>query len=84
MVIRFLKIVKNSKRTPVLVHCQHGSDRTGTMCAIYRIVFQGWSKEKAIQEMTQGNYGFHKIWVNLPKWIEALDIKQIKKDINKK
>lgn len=52
-VVRFLQIVTNPKRTPVLVHCLHGADRTGTMSAIYRIAIQGWSKEEALQEMTQ-------------------------------
>ena len=79
-IIRFLQIVKNPKRTPVLVHCQHGADRTGTMCALYRIAVQGWTKEQAINEMTKGGFGFHKIWKNLPNWIKNLDIEAIKKE----
>ncbi|MBU4036170.1 MAG: dual specificity protein phosphatase family protein, partial [Proteobacteria bacterium] len=51
-VVRFLQIVTNPNRTPVLLHCLHGADRTGTMCALYRIVVQGWTKEEAIREMT--------------------------------
>ena len=78
--VRFLKLVSDSARTPALVHCQHGSDRTGAMCAIYRVAVQGWSKEEAIREMTQGGFGFHRIFVNLPKWIKALDIDQIRKE----
>jgi protein tyrosine/serine phosphatase len=46
-VVRFLQIVTNPKRIPVLVHCQHGSDRTGTICAVYRIAVQGWTKKEA-------------------------------------
>ncbi len=49
--VRFLKIVSDPAKTPVLVHCQHGADRTGTMCAIYRVAVQGWSKEEALREM---------------------------------
>ena len=79
-VVRFLQIVTNSKNKPVLVHCHHGADRTGTMCALYRIVVQGWTKEAAIREMTKGAYGFHKIWANLPAWIEKLDIESLRKD----
>ena len=71
---RFLEIVTDPKRTPVLVHCQHGADRTGTMCAMYRIVVQKWTKEEAIREMTEGGYGFHEVWANLPEWIDKLDI----------
>lgn len=68
-VVRFLQIVTNQKRTPVLVHCLHGADRTGTMFALYRIVAQGWTKEAAIREMTEGGFNFHAVFDNLPKWI---------------
>jgi len=78
-VIRFLQIVTNPKRTPVLVHCQHGADRTGLMVAIYRIVVQGWSKEDAAREMTEGGFGFHEVWINLIPWLDALDIDRIRK-----
>ncbi|XVO87542.1 dual specificity protein phosphatase family protein [Pseudomonas palleroniana] len=42
---------------PVLMHCKHGSDRTGLMAAMYRVVVQGWSKEDALNEMTLGGFG---------------------------
>lgn len=77
--VRFLKVVTDPEQAPVLFHCRHGADRTGTMCAVYRIAVQGWTKEAAIREMTQGGYGFHEIWINLPKWIMALDIEKLKK-----
>jgi len=77
--VKFLQIVTNPKRSPVLVHCQHGADRTGTMCALYRVTVQGWSKEEALKEMTQGGFGFHGIWENLIQWINGLDIETIKK-----
>jgi protein tyrosine/serine phosphatase len=77
--VRFLKIVTDPRRSRVLVHCQHGADRTGTMCALYRIAVQGWTKEEAIREMTQGGFGFHEIWKNLPNWFENLDIEAIQK-----
>jgi protein tyrosine phosphatase (PTP) superfamily phosphohydrolase (DUF442 family) len=77
--VKFLQIVINPKRSPVLVHCQHGADRTGTMCALYRVAVQGWSKEEASKEMMQGGFGFHGIWENLIQWINGLDIEGIKK-----
>jgi len=77
-VIRFLRIVTDSSQTSVFVHCQHGADRTGTMCAIYRIAVQGWSKNEAIEEMTKGGFGFHSIWKNLPDYVRKLDIEEIK------
>ena len=42
---------------PVLMHCKHGSDRTGLMAAMYRVVIQGWSQEDALNEMTLGGFG---------------------------
>ena len=77
-VTQFLKIVTDKSRTPVFVHCKYGADRTGTMCAIYRIAVQGWSKDEAIEEMTKGNFGFHEIWGNLVEYIHGLDIEKIK------
>jgi protein tyrosine phosphatase (PTP) superfamily phosphohydrolase (DUF442 family) len=78
-VVRFLKIVTDPRRAPVFVHCQHGADRTGTVIAVYRIAVQGWSKAEAIREMTGGGFGFHRIWGNLPRWIQNLDIDSVKR-----
>ena len=65
----FLAIVADADAAPVLVHCQHGADRTGTMCAMYRIMCEGWSVDDAIDEMKNGGYGYHSIWTNLPRFI---------------
>jgi protein tyrosine/serine phosphatase len=75
---KFLDIVRNPDNYPILVHCAHGSDRTGTMVAMYRIVLQGWSKRDAIQEMVHGGFGFHGIFENLVDWIISVDINQLK------
>ena len=62
----------------MLVHCNLGSDRTGTMCAVYRIAVQGWSKEDAVEEMTRGGFGYNWVWFNLAVWVRGLDIDEIK------
>ena len=77
-IVKFLKIVTDSNNTPIYVHCRYGSDRTGMMCAIYRITVEGWEKSKAIDEMTKGGFGFHSIWMNLVDYIQNLDINEIK------
>ena len=78
-VIRFLQIVTDESRTPVFVHCQHGADRTGLTCAVYRVAVCGWSKAEAIQEMKQGGFGFHEVWKNIPEYLEKLDMDDIKR-----
>ena len=78
-VIKFLKIVNDPKNQPVLVHCKHGADRTGTMCAVYRIVMQGWNKKQVLKEMKDGGYNYHSMWINLIKWINKTDMDKIEK-----
>jgi protein tyrosine phosphatase (PTP) superfamily phosphohydrolase (DUF442 family) len=77
-VVSFLKIVTNGNRTPVFVHCQRGVERTGTMCAVYRIVVEGWSKDEAIEEMTKGGFTGRTIRKNLLDYIRNLDVDEIK------
>lgn len=77
-VLDFLRIVSKPEFQPVLVHCRHGSDRTGTMVAIYRIVVEGWTKAQATDEMVNGGYGYHPVWQNLVRYIDELDVEAIK------
>jgi protein tyrosine/serine phosphatase len=79
-VVQALKIIKASDE-PILVHCWHGSDRTGTVIAMYRIVEQGWSKEAAIDELKNGGYGYHSIYGNIIDFINNADIDNLKKQI---
>jgi len=79
-IVRFIRIMADPANHPVFVHCQHGADRTGTVVAAYRTVIQGWTREAALEEMTQGGFGFHTIWVNLPEYVLKLDIDRIKRD----
>jgi len=77
--VRFLRIVTDSPKTPILVHCRHGSDRTGCLCAVYRIAVQGWTKEKAVEEMIEGGFGFHGFPDgNVVQWINHVDIDRIR------
>lgn len=80
-VIRFLRLVNDESRGPVLVHCQHGADRTGLMCAVYRVAVQGWTKEDALKEMKDGGYNYHSIWRNIPSWFNKLDIDKVRKAV---
>jgi tyrosine-protein phosphatase SIW14 len=41
---------------PVLVHCTAGRDRTGAMCAVFRMEFDRWRPDDALAEMRE--FGF--------------------------
>jgi len=74
-----------SRDAKTLVHCLHGSDRTGTVVAGYRVAINGWSKEKAIDEFINGGFGYHSFWFpNLPKLLNALDVVKFKEDVKKR
>jgi len=36
---------------PLLIHCAQGRDRTGAVCAAYRIAIDGWTLAEALEEM---------------------------------
>ena len=63
---------------PVLMHCKHGSDRTGLMSAMYRVVVQDWSKQDALQEMTQGGFGENAHFKDGIDYMMKADIAQLR------
>lgn len=64
---------------PILVHCWHGSDRTGAIVAMYRMVFQDWPRERAIDEFLNGGFGYHKnFYPNIERYLETVDIARFK------
>ena len=78
-VVAFLKIAADTNNLPIFVHCQRGADRTGMICAMYRVVFCGWTKPAAIQEMKEGGFAFNPGWENLVRYIEQTDVEALKK-----
>ncbi|OWY71871.1 hypothetical protein B7486_09450 [cyanobacterium TDX16] len=53
---QFFECVDEPANQPVLVHCSAGRHRTGYLCALYRIERQGWSLDRAMEEML--SFGF--------------------------
>jgi protein tyrosine phosphatase len=78
--VQALRIIKNRKG-PIVIHCWHGSDRTGIVCALYRLVFQDWTKEAAIDELENGEYGYHVIYGNIKTFIQNVDVQKLKEAV---
>jgi len=79
--VQVLRLLGRAEQGSTLVHCQHGADRTGMICALYRMVYQGWDRAKAIEEMRKGGYGFHSIWHGLVDYLERVDVEALRKEI---
>lgn len=81
-IVESLKAIQNAEK-PVLVHCWHGSDRTGAIMATYRVVFENWSKEDAISELRRPELGYHENWYpNVIDLISNLDKEGIKEKLD--
>ena len=73
---RFLNVVRDTSRRPVLVHCEQGFHRTGVLCAVYRIALGGWKLRDALVEMDAhgfevGNPKRAPLLMQLDDWISA-------------
>lgn len=58
-VAHVMAIIETKENWPVFVHCKRGSDRTGTIVAVYRISNDGWTANQAMAEAKR--YGLH--WI---------------------
>lgn len=73
--------IKHAKK-PILVHCLHGSDRTGATIAAYRIIFNNWSREKAIDEFLLPENGYNaKFFPNILTLLETVDFEKLRSEI---
>ena len=82
-IVNALVVLKKSEK-PVLVHCLHGSDRTGAVIAAYRMAFENWSKEDAIAEFRDERYGYHEKWFpNILEVLESINVEVLKNDVNR-
>jgi protein tyrosine phosphatase (PTP) superfamily phosphohydrolase (DUF442 family) len=51
--VAVFRVLLDPARAPVLVHCRGGADRTGVVCALYAIEFQGLDKAEAKRAMRE-------------------------------
>jgi protein tyrosine/serine phosphatase len=69
---KFLSIVRDPAKQPVYFHCAFGEDRTGTMCAVYRMEVDGWSPDDAFAEME--HFGFNHVWTSLREFVQGYEL----------
>jgi tyrosine-protein phosphatase SIW14 len=53
---KFLRLVQENPGKKIFAHCRLGDDRTGMMVAAYRMGIEGWSADRAMNEMKE--FGF--------------------------
>lgn len=83
-IISAFKLIMAAEK-PLLIHCLKGSDRTGCMVSVYRMVKCGWTREEAIREFKEGGFGYHENWFpNILRLLQTIDLEQLKKDLAKK
>lgn len=54
-----IEFLKDEQNYPLLIHCNHGEDRTGMVVGLYRVFIEGLAPSTAYQEML--NHGFHPV-----------------------
>ena len=80
-IIDALRLIQKAPK-PVLIHCKHGSDRTGCIVAAYRIAFMNWTKEEAIKEFQLGGYGYHEdAFPNILKLLKSIEVEKLIEDL---
>ena len=58
---------------------------TGIVCAAYRIVMQGWTPEKALEELMDERFGHHRSYYsNLAELVRDTDWKAFKEEFRRK
>ena len=81
-VVGALQTLRRARREgSVLLHCQHGADRTGLITALYRILYQGWGKDAALDEMQNGDFGYHAVWAHIPRYIRRVNVERLRREV---
>lgn len=82
-VLQALRSIRQAQADgPVLIHCKHGQNRTGMIAAMYRIVYQGWSKQQAIDEMREGGFGGRERFDDAERYLQEVDLPRFRTALN--
>jgi protein tyrosine/serine phosphatase len=75
------KLCRDRQSWPVFIHCAAGRDRTGYTVATYRMVFENWSPNDAIEEMF--DYRFNAVYFGNPAFLRRLNVEDMRTRIKK-
>jgi tyrosine-protein phosphatase SIW14 len=53
----FYALLDDPSNFPMLIHCRAGLHRTGIFTAIYRMEYEGWTREQAMAELKAHGFG---------------------------
>ena len=70
-IAKFLSIVTDPAKQPVYVHCVEGRHRTGVMTAVYRMTVDGWTPDRAFDEMKQYKFGMDFLHPEFKRFVYA-------------
>lgn len=55
-IAEFFELIREQPRRKIFIHCWLGGDRSGMFIAAYRVAFDGWTPEQAVEEMRAFHY----------------------------
>jgi Tyrosine phosphatase family len=74
----FITLIRTNPGKKIFVHCRVGDDRTGMMIAAYRMVEEGWSAQRAKEEMVHFGFSYihrHLICLRLADYEEEFPMR---------
>lgn len=81
IVVSALREIRFAQK-PMLVHCWHGSDRTGLIVAMYRLVFEHAAKADVLAELRKPEYGYHESYYGgIARYLSDVDVNRIQQRV---
>jgi tyrosine-protein phosphatase SIW14 len=80
---KFLEIMDKPDLSPVLVHCFGGIHRTGAFTAVYRMEYDHWTNQRAIDELRANGYTTLEDDWNLLDFLEDYRPRWVKQEMSK-
>jgi protein tyrosine/serine phosphatase len=60
---KILDAIRDPQNQPVFIHCRRGADRTGTVVAVYRMKYDGWTDKEANREAKKFGLGWWQVFM---------------------